>query len=215
MTVAREFDVAASSTATLPASESGTIAVIDFGSQYSQLIARRVREVGVRSLLFAWDTPWSEIAKSRPCGIILSGGPASVYDPGAPSLPPWVLQQDSPVLGICYGMQLLANSLDGVVTGASKREYGPASISVTQSSPLFRDLPPVMDVWMSHGDHVSRLPSGFDGIASSSNAPIAGMSDGHRFGIQFHPEVIHTPLGRNVLRNFIVDVCHCKPDWTP
>lgn len=215
MIVAGEMDVEGARTATSSTREPDTIAVIDFGSQYSQLIARRVREAGVRSLLFAWDTPWSEIARTQPSGIILSGGPASVYDPGVPSLPPWVLQQDIPVLGICYGMQLLANSLDGEVTSATKREYGPASVNVTQSSPLFRDLPPAMDVWMSHGDHVSRLPSGFELIASSSNAPIAGMSDGRRFGIQFHPEVIHTPLGREVLRNFIVDVCHCQTDWTP
>ena len=215
MTIAGEIDVAGTSTATSPAGEHDTIVVLDFGSQYSQLIARRVREAGVRSLLFAWDTPWSEIAKSRPAGIILSGGPASVYDPGVPSLPPWVLQQDIPVLGICYGMQLLANSLDGEVTPASKREYGPAAVNVARNSPLFRDLPPVMDVWMSHGDHVSRLPSGFVSIASSRNAPIAGMSDGRRFGIQFHPEVVHTPLGREVLRNFLVDVCHCRTDWTP
>jgi GMP synthase (glutamine-hydrolysing) len=215
MTFAGDFEVGRSRAVFTPPDGSDTIAVIDFGSQYSQLIARRVREAGVRSLLFAWDRPWSEIAKVNPSGIILSGGPASVYDQGAPSLPHWVLSQDVPVLGICYGMQLLANSLDGEVTAASKREYGPAAVQVGQPSPLFKDLPPVLDVWMSHGDYVSRLPSGFTSIASSNNAPIAGMSDGRRFGIQFHPEVIHTPLGRDIIRNFLVNVCHCRTDWTP
>jgi GMP synthase (glutamine-hydrolysing) len=191
-----------------------TVVVLDFGSQYSQLIARRIREAGVYSILLPWDTSWEEIARLRPKGIILSGGPASVYDEGAPSLPAWVLREDVPVLGICYGMQLLANALDGGVEPATRREYGPAKIEVTQSSPLFRDLPPSLDVWMSHADHVTRLPTGYVEIARSSNAPIAGMTDGRRYGIQFHPEVVHTPLGRDLLRNFLVDVCDCQTDWT-
>ena len=191
-----------------------TVVVLDFGSQYSQLIARRIREAGVYSILLPWDTNWEEIARLRPKGIILSGGPASVYDEGAPSLPAWVLREDVPVLGICYGMQLIANALDGGVEPAARREYGPAKIEVTQPSPLFRDLPASLDVWMSHGDHVTRLPTGYVGIARSSNAPIAGMTDGRRYGIQFHPEVVHTPLGRDLLRNFLVDVCNCRTDWT-
>ena len=191
-----------------------TVVVLDFGSQYSQLIARRVREAGVYSILLPWDSPWAEIARLRPKGIILSGGPASVYDQGAPSLPTWVLREDVPVLGICYGMHLIANALDGDVESAARREYGPATIEVTQPSPLFRDLPVSLDVWMSHGDHVTRLPTGFVEIARSHNAPIAGMSDGRRFGIQFHPEVVHTPLGRDLLRNFLIDVCNCRTDWT-
>jgi GMP synthase (glutamine-hydrolysing) len=191
-----------------------TVVVLDFGSQYSQLIARRVREAGVYSILLPWDTSWEEIARLRPRGIILSGGPASVYDDGAPSLPTWVLREDVPVLGICYGMQLIANALDGGVEPAARREYGPATLEVTQPSPLFRGLPTSLDVWMSHGDHVTRLPTGYVGIARSSNAPIAGMTDGRRFGIQFHPEVVHTPLGRELLRNFLVDVCNCRTDWT-
>ena len=196
--------------------ESGfdTVVVLDFGSQYSQLIARRIREAGVYSILLPWDTSWEEIARLRPRGIILSGGPASVYDEGAPSLPTWVLREDVPLLGICYGMQLIANALDGGVEPATRREYGPAKIEVTQSSPLFRDLPPSLDVWMSHADHVTRLPTGYVEIARSSNAPIAGMTDGRRYGIQFHPEVVHTPLGRDLLRNFLVDVCDCQTDWT-
>ena len=191
-----------------------TVVVLDFGSQYSQLITRRIREAGVYSILLPWDTSWEEIARLRPKGIILSGGPASVYDEGAPSLPAWVLREDVPVLGICYGMQLIASALDGGVEPATRREYGPAKIEVTQSYPLFRDLPASLDVWMSHGDHVTRLPTGYVGIARSSNAPIAGMTDGRRYGIQFHPEVVHTPLGRDLLRNFLVDVCNCRTEWT-
>jgi GMP synthase (glutamine-hydrolysing) len=191
-----------------------TVVVLDFGSQYSQLIARRIREAGVYSILLPWDTSWEEIARLRPKGIILSGGPASVYDEGAPALPAWVLREDVPVLGICYGMQLIASALDGGVELATRREYGPAKIEVTQSYPLFRDLPASLDVWMSHGDHVTRLPTGYVGIARSSNAPIAGMTDGRRYGIQFHPEVVHTPLGRDLLRNFLVDVCNCRTEWT-
>src|SRR5215218_8646770 len=199
-----------------PTADSGfdTVVVLDFGSQYSQLIARRVREAGVYSILLPWDTNWEEVARLRPKGIILSGGPASVYDQGAPSLPSWVLREDVPVLGICYGMQLIASALDGGVESATHREYGPATVEVTQPSPLFRDLPASLDVWMSHGDHVTRLPTGYVGIALSHNAPIAGMSDGRRFGIQFHPEVAHTPLGRDLLRNFLIDVCNCRTEWT-
>ncbi|MBW3632349.1 MAG: glutamine-hydrolyzing GMP synthase, partial [Chloroflexi bacterium] len=138
----------------------------------------------------------------------------SVYDHGAPSLPAWVLQEDVSVLGICYGMQLIANALDGEVEPATRREYGSATIEVTKTSPLFRGLPQTLDVWMSHGDHVTRVPTGYSRIASSKNALIAGMSNGRRYGIQFHPEVVHTPLGRNLLRNFLVDVCGCRTNWT-
>jgi GMP synthase (glutamine-hydrolysing) len=191
-----------------------TVVVLDFGSQYSQLIARRVREAGVYSILLNWDTPWEEIARHKPKGVILSGGPASVYEPGAPLLHDWVLRERIPTLGICYGMQLIANALDGEVESASRREYGPATVSVTASSPLFKNMPGLLDVWMSHGDHVTRVPTGFQGIASSPNAPIAGMSDGLVYAIQFHPEVAHTPLGRDLLRNFLVEVCHCRTDWT-
>ncbi len=187
-----------------------TVVVLDFGSQYSQLIARRVREAGVYSILLPWDSPLEEIERLHPCGVILSGGPASVYDAGAPALPGWVIQKSMPVLGICYGMHLLADALGGEVEAASRREYGPASIAITGSSPLFRNLPESLDVWMSHGDHVTRTPDGFVAIASSDNAPIAGMSDGVRIGIQFHPEVVHTPLGKELLRNFLTEVCGCR-----
>ena len=192
-----------------------TIIVLDFGSQYSQLIARRVREAGVYSVLLPWDTPWAEIAPLRAKGVILSGGPASVYEPGAPTLPEWLLREDLPVLGICYGMQLLAQALGGVVEPAMRREYGPATIEVDRTSPLFAGLPPSIEVWMSHGDHITRLPEGFIGTAASSNAPLAGMSNGRHHGIQFHPEVVHTPRGRDVIRNFLVNVCGCRTNWTP
>lgn len=191
-----------------------TVVVLDFGSQYSQLIARRVREAGVYSILLPWDSPPEEIERLHPCGVILSGGPASVYDAGAPALPGWVIQKSMPVLGICYGMHLLADALGGEVEAASRREYGLASIAITGTSPLFRNLPESLDVWMSHGDHVTRTPDGFVAIASSDNAPIAGMSDGVRIGIQFHPEVVHTPLGKELLRNFLVEVCGCRTNWT-
>ena len=206
--------VAGESANATPTRDFDTVVVLDFGSQYSQLIARRVREAGVYSVLLPWDTPWQEVASLDPKGVILSGGPASVYEPGAPTLPPWVLENGRPTLGICYGMHLLANALDGTVESAPKREYGSAAIAVTGSSPLFARLPGSLDVWMSHGDHVTRLPSGFAAIASTPNAPIAAMSDGRRFGIQFHPEVAHTPLGRNLIRNFLIEVCRCRTDWT-
>jgi GMP synthase (glutamine-hydrolysing) len=201
--------------ASAPSRDFDTVIVLDFGSQYSQLIARRVREAGVYSVLLPWDTPWPEIAGLDPKAVILSGGPASVYDPGAPSLPDWVIEHELPTLGICYGMHLLANALDGAVEAAPRREYGSAAITVTSPTPLFAGLPNSLDVWMSHGDNVTRLPRGFVAIASSPNAPIVGMSDGQRFGIQFHPEVAHTPLGRDLLRNFLVEVCGCRTNWTP
>lgn len=200
--------------ASLLQQEFDTIVVLDFGSQYSQLIARRVREAGVYSVMTPWDTPEDEIARLQPKGLILSGGPASVYAPGAPTLPPWVLDIGYPVLGICYGMQLLARDLGGEVESAARREYGKAAVSIVGETPLFADLPAELDVWMSHGDHVSRLPAGFTCLARSTNAPIAAMSDGARYGIQFHPEVAHTPLGREILHNFIVDVCHSRTTWT-
>jgi GMP synthase (glutamine-hydrolysing) len=193
-----------------------TVVVLDFGSQYSQLITRRVREAGVYSVLLPWDTPWPEVAALAPKGVILSGGPASVYEPGAPALPEWVLREGIPVLGICYGMQLLALALGGEVAPATKREYGPARLDLDVTTPLLAHLPPTIDAWMSHGDHVTRMPAGFAAVASSSNAPLAGMvdSDGRRIGIQFHPEVAHTPRGRDLIRNFLVDVCGCRTNWT-
>ena len=215
MTATRLPDVAPATAEPRPEVAFDTVVVLDFGSQYSQLIARRVREAGVYSVLLPWHTPWQDVASLRPKGVILSGGPASVYEQGAPVLPDWVLREELPVLGICYGMQLLAAALGGGVEPASRREYGPATVDVDTGSPLFAGLPSSLEVWMSHGDHVSRLPAGFAGIASSANAPLAGLSDGLRHGIQFHPEVVHTPLGRDVIRNFLVEICAARTDWTP
>lgn len=191
-----------------------TIVVLDFGSQYSQLITRRVREAGVYSELLPFDAPWSQVAQLDPGGVILSGGPASVYEDDAPKLPDWLWESKLPVLGICYGMQLLANELGGKVLGADKREYGPATIDVDTSSPLFADMPSQIDVWMSHGDHVEAIPPGFDVIGQSSKLPFGAMIEGNIAGIQFHPEVAHTPLGQQVLTNFLTRMCGLSLDWS-
>lgn len=191
------------------------VVVLDFGSQYSQLITRRVRECGVYSELAPFDVPWEHLAPLHPKGLILSGGPASVYEPGAPQLPSWIWEQNLPVLGICYGMQLIARDLGGAVEPADRREYGPAQIEVVGDSALFDGLPDALDVWMSHGDHVDAMPPGFSLLAKSANAPVAAMGNGSVIGIQFHPEVVHTPLGSAIIRNFLANVCGCALNWTP
>ena len=193
-----------------------TVIVLDFGSQYSQLITRRVREAGVYSELLPHDTPWSDIEAKHVRGVILSGGPASVYETGAPQLPDWVLEKGLPVFGICYGMQLIARALGGSVEAADKREYGPATLAITDStsSPIFAGLPETIDVWMSHGDHVTGLPEGFVELGRSDNAPCAAIARGSTVAIQFHPEVAHTPLGSTVIRNFLYEVCGLQPTWT-
>jgi len=203
-------------------SERETIVVLDFGSQYSQLITRRVREAAVYCELFPHHAPAHEVTRLNPIGYILSGGPASVYAPGAPRLPDYVLASGRPVLGICYGMQLLAYHLGGRVDAAREREYGAARIHLTQpSNPLFRSVKPDSDlgltVWMSHGDQITQLPPGFETLAYSDNSPIAAMGDPLRrlYGLQFHPEVVHTPQGMQILRAFLYDVCGCRGGWTP
>lgn len=192
------------------------IVVLDYGSQFSMLIARRIREAGVYSELVPWDTKPEDLNHLRVKGFVLSGGPASVYEPGAPTLPSYVIASKLPVLGICYGMQLLAHTLGGRVVPASVREYGHAVITLSDASnPLLRGLPTSMPVWMSHGDHVAELPRGFRSIAQSDSSPVAVMADaeGH-LGIQFHPEVVHTPQGDQLIRNFVFDVAGCKGEWT-
>ncbi|MDH4208697.1 MAG: glutamine-hydrolyzing GMP synthase, partial [Anaerolineae bacterium] len=182
------------------------IAVLDFGSQYSQLIARRVREAHVYCELFAWDAPPELVQRLQPRGFILSGGPASVYDHDAPSLPPYVLESGLPVLGICYGMQLLALELGGRVARAEKREYGLAELQTSDfSSPLFAELPFSQQVWMSHGDLIEEPPPGFEVLAYSDNSPLAAIGDEVRrlYGLQFHPEVSHTPHGTQIIANFV------------
>jgi GMP synthase (glutamine-hydrolysing) len=245
-------------------SERETIVILDFGSQYSQLIARRVREAEVYCELIPYHAPADQIMRLNPAGYILSGGPASVYAPGAPHLPNYVLTSDRPVLGICYGMQLLAHHLGGQVDPSAEREYGPAQIELVDadSHPLFanikqphsrpyaagtgsnpdsqifshpglsvtdslsplapaqagaRKADPPLAVWMSHGDRITRLPTGFRVLARSENSPVAAMGDPMRglYGLQFHPEVSHTPQGSQILRAFLYDVCGCRGGWTP
>jgi len=192
-----------------------SIPVLDFGGQTAQLIVRRVRELGVYSELIPCDAPEETVRKLNPRGVILSGGPASVYEPGAPQLPAWLLTADLPVLGICYGMQLQSYALGGQVAPPAEREFGPATIEVLDSHALFAGTPPEQPVWMSHGDRLEALPPGFHSLAKSANSPFAAMGDDARrwYGIQFHPEVVHTRFGRELLRNFIYGVCGCANDW--
>ncbi len=192
-----------------------TIAILDYGSQYAQLIARRVREAQVYCELFPWDAPPEQVLALQPKGFILSGGPASVYEPDAPTLLPYILESDLPVLGICYGMQVLTHALGGRVAPAAQREYGPALVETLKPNPLLADGD--HPVWMSHGDRIETPPAGFSILARSDNSPIAAMGDLQRgyFGVQFHPEVHHTPGGAEILRRFALDACHAHPEWTP
>jgi GMP synthase (glutamine-hydrolysing) len=192
-----------------------SIAVLDFGSQYAQLIARRVREAQVYCELFPFDAPAEAVLNLNPCGFILSGGPASVYDANAPRIPDYVLQSELPILGICYGMQALTAALGGRVAAASEREYGQAYIHVLGSNPL---LPPgEHSVWMSHGDRIEQPPPGFEILAESANSPIAGIGDAgkRRYGLQFHPEVQHTPAGAAILQAFVEGICGAAREWRP
>jgi GMP synthase (glutamine-hydrolysing) len=197
--------------------EPDTVVVLDFGSQFAQLIARRVRELNVYSELLPHDTPWAEIERRRPKAIILSGGPNSVYDADAPKPDPAIWRGDIPVLGICYGAQLMARELGGDVLPATKREYGPATVTITEEGGLFAGLDRDQPVWMSHGDSITRLPDGFRATAQTDSSPFAGLIDPDRnlYGIQFHPEVVHTPGGREVLRNFVLGIVGARPTWTP
>jgi len=194
-----------------------TIVILDYGSQYTQLIARRVRELNVYCAVYPWNAPRSTVGAHDLKGLILSGGPNSVYDAGAPQLPAYVAQANVPVLGLCYGMQLLAHALGGQVVPAGRREYGPARVTILGAhAPLFTGLASPLEVWMSHGDRVERVPAGFRAIAASDNAPCVAMADDARrwYGLQFHPEVRHTPRGMDILRRFLYDVCGCHGTWT-
>ncbi len=197
----------------------GGIVILDYGSQYTQLIARRIREAGVYAELWPYDIDPERALALHPQGIVLSGSPYSVYDAGAPQLPAWVLRQNLPVLGICYGMQLLTHALGGQVGASTDREYGPAMLDVVPDvdDPLLAGLPQQFNVWMSHGDRIEAPPPNFIALGRSQNSPYAAMGAPDRglFGVQFHPEVVHTPLGRQVLANFVLGVCGCQPEWTP
>lgn len=194
-----------------------TVAVLDFGSQFTQLIARRVRELNVYSELLPHDTPMAELERRGVRAVILSGGPASVYDEGAPRADPALWSGRIPVLGICYGLQLMAHELGGEVVPSARREYGPATLAITDSQGLFAGLTGEQPVWMSHGDSIVRPPEGFVPTAQTDSTAYAGLADAGRnlYGIQFHPEVVHTPIGRDVLRNFVVGIAGARDNWTP
>jgi len=196
--------------------ETQSIVVLDFGAQYSQLIARRVREQNVYSVVLPCNSSIDQIKKQSPVGIILSGGPSSVYDKDAPAADPRVFELGVPVLGICYGLQFMAHALGGKVRAAKHREYGHAQVERVADSEIFRELPSTLEVWMSHGDEALELPSGFKLIAKTPSAVAAIENrDKRLFAVQFHPEVRHTKLGTEILRNFVLNVCQANPTWTP
>ena len=193
-----------------------SIVILDFGSQYTQLIARRIREQNVFSVVLPCTASIAEIQSHHPIGIILSGGPCSVYDADAPPADPAVLALGFPILGICYGLQYIVHHLGGRVSPAEKREYGNAEVNLIETNPLFAELPATMTAWMSHGDSAEALPPGFHLTAKTSNA-VAGIADPARniWAVQFHPEVHHTQHGSELLRNFLFRICNANPDWTP
>jgi GMP synthase (glutamine-hydrolysing) len=192
------------------------ILILDFGSQYTQVIARRIRECQVYSEIVRFDTPAAEIAAMKPNGIILSGGPASVYDEGAPQIDPEIPSLGIPVLGICYGLMLMAHHLGGHVVFTGRREYGAGMLHIRNGSELFEGLGNQLDVWNSHGDEVTALPKGFVAVGTTEGCDFAAVEDRKRklYGLQFHPEVAHTPRGREILQNFVYHICHCAMDWT-
>ena len=194
-----------------------SILIVDFGSQYSRLIARRVRENSVYCEIISFNTNWSEVEGLNPKGIILSGGPASVYDETSPLAPLWVFESGLPILGICYGMQVLVHQLGGKVSASTKKEYGHAVLHQNKpDEPLFTGLPQSLPVWMSHADQVTELPPGFVSMAHTDNSPIAVVgNDKGILGIQFHPEVAHTPQGSNIIENFLTKTCNMGQTWTP
>ncbi len=191
-----------------------SIAILDYGAQYAQLIARRVREAHVYCELFPWDAPQEKIMSINPKGFILSGGPSSVYEPGAPYIQKFIIETGLPILGICYGMQALTHMLGGKVDPSSQREYGSAEIQTLVPGTM---LDVLSTVWMSHGDRITQMPPGFVALAKSNSSPIAAMGDFSRkyFAVQFHPEVHHTPRGAELLKHFVVDIAGVEPDWTP
>src|SRR5213083_608410 len=192
------------------------ILILDFGSQYTQVIARRIRECQVYSEIVRFDTPAREIAALKPNGLILSGGPASVYDKGAPQIDTQIFSLGIPVLGICYGLMLMAHRLGGQVVFTGRREYGAGMLHIRNGSELFEGLGNQLDDWNSHGDEVTALPKGFRVVGTTEGCDFAAVEDPQRklYGLQFHPEVAHTPRGREILQNFLFHICHCAMDWT-
>ena len=193
------------------------IFILDFGSQYTQVIARRVRECQVFSQIVRYDTPAAELKAKGARGIILSGGPASVYAPKAPHPDPAIFKLGIPVLGICYGLQLFAYHLGGKVAPGARREFGKGTLTIKKSGcRLFRALPKRLDIWNSHGDKITKLPPGFRIVATSENSNYAALEEPKRklYGLQFHPEVAHTPRGREIIENFVHEICGCAKDWT-
>ncbi len=192
------------------------ILILDFGSQYTQVIARRVRECRVYSEILPFRTKASQVAKLKPSGIILSGGPASVYAAKAPQVDKKIYDLGIPVLGICYGMQLIAHGLGGKVERSTAREYGPGKLKGDPKCALFDKLPATLEVWNSHGDKITKLPAGFRPLGKTENSPHAVIGDTkrHIYGLQFHPEVVHTPRGKEILANFVHRICGCKSNWT-
>ena len=198
------------------APEAGGIVVLDFGSQYTQLIARRIRDHNVFSVIIPCCTPPAEIEALQPAGLVLSGGPSSVYDSDAPQCDPRVLELGKPVLGICYGLQWIAHQLGGKVERATRREYGPAELKVENHSQLFAGLPRRLKIWNSHGDHIVSLPPGFRTVGTTANAVAAAENAERRiYAVQFHPEVRHTECGDDLLRNFVFNICRARPTWNP
>jgi len=193
------------------------ILIIDFGSQYTQLITRRVREANVYSEIYPHSISFKEVENLNPTGIILSGGPMSVYDSGAPDLDERIIKMEIPILGICYGLQLLCRKIGGIVEQAKDREYGRAQLKIIKPSPIFSDVADQSNVWMSHGDYLTELPSGFEIIGTSDHSPICAISNEVKkiYGVQFHPEVAHTDEGKKIVNNFLFKICKSKGDWTP
>ncbi|MCH9029919.1 MAG: glutamine-hydrolyzing GMP synthase, partial [Bacteroidetes bacterium] len=194
-----------------------TIIIIDFGSQYTQLITRRIREANVYSEVYPHTIDISAIGNINLKGIILSGGPMSVYDDDAPELNPALLDLNVPILGICYGLQLLCLNYGGKVEKAKNREYGKAKLHILSNNSLFEDVKNNSTVWMSHGDVLSELPDEFERIGESDHSPVCAISNGNKlvYGVQFHPEVVHTEEGTKIINNYLFNICKCKADWTP
>ncbi|MCB9210821.1 MAG: glutamine-hydrolyzing GMP synthase [Ignavibacteriales bacterium] len=194
-----------------------TILVLDFGSQYTQLIARRIREQNVRSIIYPFNTSLRKIEELKPEGIVFSGGPTSVYDENSPQIDKKIFELNIPILGICYGMQLIAKNFDGLVEPAKNREYGKANLEVLSDKNIFKNVENKSTVWMSHGDYITKLPNGFDIEGRSENSPICALANPELniYGLQFHPEVAHTKFGKTIIKNFLFEICKCKPDWTP